>query len=297
KRFDHISPVLQALLVTFLGATSFIIIKKGLQEIPPITFAGLRSLLACIFFLPIILKTKCITKMKNLSKLQWLKIILLGLLLCAFTQGAVFLSLSYLPTVTVSLMLNFTPLIVAILSIYLLKEKLTIYQWSGLLLFLIGIICYFLPYKFVENKSIGLVIIVFGVLANAGAQILARNLNRNKDLNPILITFIGLGISAIFLLVTGISRNGIPVLTGRNWFYIIWLAGVNSAFAFTLWNHTLRSLTAMQSSIINGTMLFQTAILAWIFLNEHISWQQTTGILIAFAGAVLIQIKFRKSLL
>ena len=40
----------------------------------------------------------------------------------------------------------------------------------------------------------------------------------------------------------------------------------------TIWNYTLRTLTAMESSIINGTMLIQIAVLAWIFLGEDISF-------------------------
>ena len=40
-----------------------------------------------------------------------------------------------------------------------------------------------------------------------------------------------------------------------------WLALVNSAFAFTLWNRTLRTLSATESSVINNTMLIQIAIL------------------------------------
>jgi len=53
--------------------------------------------------------------------------------------------------------------------------------------------------------------------------------------------------------------------------YILWLALVNTAFAFTIWNLTLRTLTATESSVINGTMLFQIAILAWIFLGRGVS--------------------------
>jgi drug/metabolite transporter (DMT)-like permease len=42
----HTIAVLQALFVTFLWSTSFIIIKNLLNEIPPVTFAGLRYLAA-----------------------------------------------------------------------------------------------------------------------------------------------------------------------------------------------------------------------------------------------------------
>ncbi len=66
---------------------------------------------------------------------------------------------------------------------------------------------------------------------------------------------------------------------------------MNTAFAFTLWNLTLRSLSAMESSIINGTMLIQIAILAWIFLGENITVQEGIGMSIAAIGAVFVQIK------
>ena len=54
---------------------------------------------------------------------------------------------------------------------------------------------------------------------------------------------------------------------------------------------TLRSLTAMESSIINGTMLIQIAILAWIFLGETITIQEGFGMLITAVGAIIVQIK------
>jgi drug/metabolite transporter (DMT)-like permease len=47
----------------------------------------------------------------------------------------------------------------------------------------------------------------------------------------------------------------------------------------------------MESSIINNTMLFQIALLAWIFLDETLTWQQFTGILLAAAGTILVQIR------
>jgi drug/metabolite transporter (DMT)-like permease len=50
----------------------------------------------------------------------------------------------------------------------------------------------------------------------------------------------------------------------------------------------------MESSIINGTMLIQIAVLAWIFLGEDISFKEIIGMLIASSGAVLVQLKFKK---
>ena len=130
-----------------------------------------------------------------------------------------------------------------------------------------------------------------GVLANAGAAVIGRDINRNKDISPLVITFVSMGVGATILITIGISMDGLPEISFKIWMFLIWLAVVNTAFAFTLWNVTLRSLTAMESSIINGTMLIQIAILAWYFLDEDISQQEGVGMVIAAVGAVLVQIK------
>lgn len=290
----HIIPILQALLVTFLWSTSFIIIKWGLIEIPPITFAGLRYILAFICFTPFVLKKKHISEIKNLNPPQWKKLILLGIVFYTFTQGTQFLGLSLLPSVTVSLMLNFTPLIVAIMGIYFLNEKPTILQWIGGILFIIGILTYFFPLSFGGTQTIGLIIMSIGVIANAISAIIGRNINRNRDISPIVVTFISMGIGAIILLIIGLCLNGIPIVSSKIWLFLIWLAVINTAFAFTLWNLTLRSLTAMESSIINGTMLIQIAILAWIFLGEKITLQEGIGMFIAAVGAIIVQIRSQR---
>ncbi|PIQ11129.1 MAG: hypothetical protein COW71_01265 [Ignavibacteriales bacterium CG18_big_fil_WC_8_21_14_2_50_31_20] len=292
-KYTHIISIFQALLVTFLWSTSFIIIKWGLIEIPPITYAGLRYFIAFLCFIPFIFRKKYIAEIKQLKPFQWKKLILLGFVFYTFTQGAQFLGLSLLPSVTVSLMLNFTPIIVAIMAIFLLSEKPTTIQWIGSSLFIVGIITYFLPISLIANQAIGLLVMLIGVLANAISAIIGRDINRNKDISPLVITFISMGVGAIILIIIGFSMNGIPEISFKTWGFLLWLAVINTAFAFTLWNLTLRTLTAMESSIINGTMLIQIAILAWYFLGETITFKEGIGLTIAAFGAVLVQIKKR----
>ena len=288
----HVLSIFQALFVTFLWSTSFILIKWGLAEIPPITYAGLRYFLAFLCFLPILLiKKKYVYEIKALDFYQWEKLIWLGLIFYTFTQGAQFLGLSLLPSVTVSLMLNFTPIIVAVMGIFLLNEKPTLLQWIGTILFIVGILIYFFPISLLQNEILGLAIMFIGILTNAGSAILGRNINRNKNISPVVITFISMGIGSIILLLFGLLQNGFPEISFKNFIYLIWLSLINTAFAFTIWNLTLRNLTAMESSIINGTMLIQIAILAWIFLDEKITLQEGGGMLIAGLGALFVQLK------
>jgi drug/metabolite transporter (DMT)-like permease len=294
KLHSHLSAILLALLVTFLWSTSFVIIKIGLTEIPPLTFAGLRYTIAFIFLLPFAFTKKNSAVIKNLRKRDWVKLVLLSFLFYAFTQGTQFIGLSLLPAVTVSLWLNFTPLVVAVMAIFLINEYPTMLQWLGVVLFIIGIFTYFFPISLSQNQTEGLIVMTVGVFANAASAVLGRNINREAKINPVVVTIISMCIGSIILLISGIAIQGLPSISIQNILFLLWLAVINTALAFTIWNFTLRTLSAMESSIINGTMLIQIAVLAWIFLGETISLQEGIGMLIAAFGAVLVQQRIRK---
>jgi drug/metabolite transporter (DMT)-like permease len=287
----HLKAILLALLVTFLWSTSFILIKWGLAEIPPLTYAGLRYSLAFLCLLPFAFNRKNKAVIKTLTKNDLFKLVLYGLLFIALTQGTMFMGLELLPAVTVSLWLNFTPLLVAIMAIFFLREYPTLLQWGGALLFIVGILTYFFPISLSESQGIGLIVMTVGVLANSSSSVLGRAINRSGKVNPLVVTVISMGIGSIVLLAAGIIVQGLPTISTQNLLYLLWLAVINTALAFVIWNYTLRTLTAMESSIINGTMLIQIAILAWIFLGEGITLQEIFGMAVATIGAVLVQTK------
>jgi drug/metabolite transporter (DMT)-like permease len=50
----------------------------------------------------------------------------------------------------------------------------------------------------------------------------------------------------------------------------------------------------MESSIINNTMLFQIAVLAWLFLGERLAGRQVAGMALAALGTLVVQIRQRR---
>ena len=68
-----------------------------------------------------------------------------------------------------------------------------------------------------------------------------------------------------------------------------WLAVVNTAVAFSLWNLSLRRLGALESVGINNTMLVQIGVLAWIFLGERPGVPGMVGVVVVSAGVLLTQ--------
>jgi len=290
----HTRAVIQALFVTFLWATSWVLIKFGLKDIPPLTFAGLRYTLAFICLcIPVLGSSSRRAQLQALHLNDWLQLILLGLVFIAVTQGAQFIALSYLPATTLTLLLNMSAVVVALLGGMMLAERLTGRQWLGMGVFLVGIILYFFPINMPSSERLGLLAAMTAVLANAASSILGRHINRRAHINPLVVTFVSIGVGGCVLLIIGLVQSGFPQLTLLNWVIIGWLAAINTAFAFTLWNHTLRSLSAVESSIINNSITIQIALLAWLFLGERISLQAVLGLILVAGGVMLVQFKGR----
>jgi len=193
--------------------------------------------------------------------------------------------------VTVNLLLNLTSPLVAGPAIFTLGEKPTVLQWAGIALFALGALVYFYPPRLADEAVGALAAVVLGVAANAGSVVLERGVNHQQSLHPLAITAVSMAVGAGALLVAGAALQGVPALEARHWAVVIWLAVVNTAFAFTIWDHTLRTLSAAESSILNGTMLVQVAVLAWLFLNERLTSRQGLGMVSAGAGAVVVAVQ------
>lgn len=288
---SHTVAVLLALFVTVLWSSSWVLIKIGLADIPAVTFAGLRYSLAFLILLPFILRRGHLATFGGLSKGGWVRLIVLGLLFYTVAQGAQFLGLFYLPAITVSLMLNFTPVLVTLMSILMLAENPGLRKLSGVALSVAGALFYFYPLALQGGQVLGLVIASVCVLANAVSSVLGRQVNRAGIAGPLTITVISMGVGSLTLLGLGISIEGLPRLSLSRWVIILWLAVANTALAFTLWNHTLRTLSAVESSVIANTMMIQIAILAWVFLGERITLQQGAGLVLAGFGALIVQLR------
>jgi drug/metabolite transporter (DMT)-like permease len=290
---SRLAAILQAVFVTFLWSTSWVLIKIGLRsDLPPITFAGLRYTLAALCLAPIVLlNPDHRAAIRRISPRNWLFLVGLGIVLYTLAQGAQYVSLAYLPAVMVNLLLNLSPIFVGIMALFTLKEPPTALQWLGIGLAAAGTAIYFLPFAVQTAAFIGLAMALLGVLSNSIATLQGRLANRDLSLPPVLVTFISMSIGAALLLGTGLVLQGPGHPTLQDWGIIAWLAVVNTAFAFTLWNNTLRTLTAVESSILNSLMMPQIAILAVIFLGEKLSVKEIFGLALVGVGVIVVQLK------
>ena len=268
-----------ALLVTFLWSSSWILIRWGLDDeaLEPITFAGLRYGLAFLSLISLVAgRSTYRRQVRSLDPVAWRDIALLGLVFYSVTQGAQFVAIDSQPAATSSLVLSLTPLLVTAMATRSLSEKPRRSQIAGAVLVALGAWSYFSGQ--LGATALGMSAALVGLVGNTVSALLGRRVNRETTVSPLVITAISMAIGSFFLVVVGIGVEGMPEVSEVAWVIIIWLVAVNTALAFTLWNLSLRRLSAVESAGINNTMLLQIAMLAWIFLDEAPSPLEWIGI-------------------
>lgn len=286
----HMTAIALALFVTLLWSSSWVLIKWGLVDIAPLPFAGLRYALAALLLAPVVLTRRNRAALARCGRREWGLLIGFGLLQYGLTQACQFLALTYLPATTLSLMLAFTPALVAVLGALLLNERIGWREGLGVAVFIGGAVAYFLSKPLPSGAGFGLLIGAVGVTANAGQTLLGRKVNRDAGLPPSLITVVSMAAGAAALLGTGVALQGWPELTVRGWTIVGWLAAANTALAFWLWNRAQAVLSALEASLINNTMLIQISVLAVWVLGERLSATQIIGLAIAGLGVTWVQL-------
>jgi drug/metabolite transporter (DMT)-like permease len=283
----HRRGVLLALVVTVLWSSSWVIIRFGLDDegLRPLTFAGMRyGVAAVILGLVVVSRAPARRAIAALGLRELGVLAALGVVFYTLTQGAQFVALDNQPAATTSLVLSMTPLVVAVIAGRSLGERPRTRQVIGGLLVAGGATLYFAGS--LRATAIGMAAAGVALASNVGASLIGRLVNRNTSTRPLVTTTVSMAIGAALLSAIGLGVEGIPAVSVRAAVIVGWLAAVNTALAFTLWNHSLRHLSATESAVINNTMLIQIALLAWLFLGETPGAVQIVGITLVTAGII-----------
>lgn len=281
----------EAFFVTFLWSSSFVIIKIGLLEIPALIFAGFRYMIASLILLAMVLAIPSQrASLKRLSMKWWKLLAAYGFFYYTLTQGTHFVGLALLPATTVSFILNFTIILVVILGTLFLHEPPNKAQLVLIAVAMVGAYLFFVPIDLAIAVLLGILVMMIGLVANALSAILGRAVNRSHELPALVVTAVSMVIGAVVLLVTALLTTGLPVLSPAALFMILWLAVVNGALAFTLWNHAMQYLRVVETTIINSTMMVQIAILGLVFLGETLTVWDWIGVALVMTAAVGIQL-------
>jgi len=90
-------------------------------------------------------------------------------------------------------------------------------------------------------------------------------------------------------LLIAFPLEGMPLLSTKSVGIVLWLAIVNTALAYVLYNHSLQILTALEMNVMLNLAPLGTALLAWWFLGERLDFVQIIGMAVMIIGVIFVQ--------
>lgn len=289
--FTHRNPtrwlaIAESLLANTIWASTFVLVKIGLNDLGPLTLGGLRYFAGFLLLLPLMVPQP--SGYRRISRSLWIRLIILGLSAYTLGNGALFTGLKYMSATTGSFEMSLMPLLVLGVGIFWLREIPTAIQVVGILIVIAGSALFFSP-GLSLGAPLGLVIVGVGLVGITLSGILGREVARERQLDTLLLTAIPLAFGGGLLLVLGLLAEGSPRFTGTALIVVIWLAVVNTALAYLLYNHSLQTLTAFEVNIMMNLTPLATAGLAWLLLGERLEEVQIVGMVVVIAGVGLVQ--------
>lgn len=284
--------IAESLFVTITWASSFIFVKMALNYMGPITIAGLRYLGAFIVLLPFFIRNN--KSPQPISRTLWIRLVAIGISGYTVGNGAFFWGLKHLPATTVSFLTSLLPLLILLLGIIWLKETPSLWQILGMIISLIGSGLFFSK-KLQADELLGIFIISIGLIGFTLFGILGRAMAKNQQVNTLSLTAIPLAVGGGVLMLIAFFIEGFPTLNLTAWSIVIWLATVNTAFAYILYNHALQTLSALEMNIMFNLSPLGTALFAWVLLDERLNIIQIMGMATVIIGVILVQQTGRRS--
>ncbi len=224
----------------------------------------------------------------------WVHLALIGLSAYTIGNGALFWGLLYVPATTASFLMGVIPLLILFGGVVFLREIPTRLQVGGVIISLVGNAAFFSS-GLGTGELLGIAIVTIGMVSFAAFGILGRGLARDGRADTIHLTGIPLAIGGGLLLLIALPLEGLPVLDREALLIILWLALINTAAAYLIYNHALKTITALEMNVLMNLSPLGTAIFAWILLGETLTWIETGGMLIVVIGVTLVQWRKRGS--
>jgi drug/metabolite transporter (DMT)-like permease len=252
-------------LITAIIAVSSASILIRLSEAPSLVIASYRLGLASLFMVIAACSKHELSQLLRLTKRDIAALILSGFFL--YVHFATWItSLFYTTVATSVIIVDSSPLFVAVLSYVFLKETLSMKAVSGIFLSIFGAVLIGFSNP-VEQNVIGIFLALVGAIGLAFYLVIGRNLRKKLD----TFSYVSgvYSVSFIFLLATTLAyHQPLSEYSGTQYLIFFLLALVPSGLGHTLYNYCLKYLKAAVVSVaILGEPIGAT-LLAILLLGE-----------------------------
>jgi len=269
--------LLAIILAAIFGGSNSVMTKIGLREIPPLSFAAYRFILASIIVLPIFVKG--VKTRRNFLRI-------LGVSLFAAVNITFFVYGIRLTGATISQVIySFVPVMVGILSYFLIKERITLRKIAGITLGLLGVIITVVLPTLTETTVLrgnlkGNLLIFIGAILFSFYPVLSKSLQ--KENSPMVLTSGFIITAALLHIILAVPETILQPSwwVGVSW--IAWLAGAvlaifGTVIFYWLWQISIQLGTPTTASML----LYLQPITAFGWANILLGEKLIPGLVIS----------------
>jgi drug/metabolite transporter (DMT)-like permease len=285
-------PRLVWLVLCLIWGSTWLFIKIGLNDLPPLTFAGIRFVIAStILFSVIALRRIVLPKTRG----DWILLVLTGMLAFGLNYGLLFWGEQYISSGLAALLQATIPAFgLVIAHFYLPAERITLPKIIGVILGVTGVAVIFSNQLEVAGPSAlaGSAALVLSSICVAYSNVLVKA--RGKNLDPAILAAGQMFFGLIPLLLVGISLEGSPLKfhwTGMAIISLFYLAIVGSVVAFLLYYWLVQNMEVTKTMLIALVTPVVAVILGMLVLNEELGWRTLGGGALIMSGIFLIVLR------
>lgn len=225
--------LLLALAVVVIWGTNFVVIRVGLDQLPPFLFATLRFVFACfpaLFFL-------------RRPPVPWASLAAYGALIGAGQFGLLYFAMrSEITPGLASLVVQVQVFFTIGLSVWIAGERVRLFQLAALFLAALGILVIALNTDG-RTTPLGVGLVLMAALGWAGGNIVAKE-SKVTDLLPFVVwgsLFSAPPLAALSLLFEGgpAIRAALADADALAWAAVFWQSAGNTLFGYAAWGFLL----------------------------------------------------------
>lgn len=283
-------PILSFIALCLIWGTTWLAIKIGLQDFPPVLSAGARFLVAALFLL-LILKLKRVATPADWSEYKYPAIF--GIF-NGINYGLIYLGEQHISSSMTAILNTALPFFSTLLAYFILKEEINLQKIAALILGFTGVAIVFgsdlgniSPQVLMGQAAI----VLAAFLYSMGSVLLKRN---QGSPDPLWSVTIQMAVSAGVLLVVGIPLEwGATVrITLPGVLSFLYLAVFGSAVAFLLYNSLLKIWQISRVSYISLITPLIASLVGGLWFNEPFNSRLIFGFALVLAGMVLVNLQF-----
>ena len=283
------------LILCGIWGSTWLFIKLGLADLPPITFAGIRFVIACTILFSLI-RIRRIPLPR--ARADWILLATSGILSFGFNYGLVFWGEQYITSGLAALLQATLPAFGLVFAhFHLPAERLTWTKIGGVVLGVFGVGVVFSNQLAVSGRQAlaGCVALILSAMFAAYSNVLVKRFGRH--LNPAVLSAGQMLFGLLLLLSVGIPLEGNPLKfhwTGMAVIAMFYLAIVGSVIAFLLYYWLVLNMDVTKSMLIALVTPVVAVILGMIVLDEEFGWRTLAGGSMIILGIGLIVVRKAK---